>query len=48
MAKRTKHSASSDDWTNIKIEDRKREKQKKAHRAEVRKRKLSEKKNFLS
>ena len=48
MGKRTKQPASSDDWTNIKIEDRKREKQKKTHRAEVRKHKLSEKKNFLS
>jgi hypothetical protein len=48
MGKRTKHTASSDDWTNIKIEDRKREKQKKSQRAEVRKHKLSEKKTFLS
>lgn len=48
MGKRTKHTASSDDWPNTKIEDRKREKQKKTHRAQVRKHKLSEKKNFLS
>jgi hypothetical protein len=48
MAKRTKISASSDEWKSIKQEDRKREKQKNATRSATRKQKMSEKRTFLS
>jgi len=48
MAKRTRQTASSDEWKSIKQEDRKRERQKKASRSEIRKQKLSEKRTFLS